>query len=114
VATGDDPITTAWEKLQEDWADPEAHKRFIALCMTQERLAEAGRLYREVRDGDDDEARRAEAERQIDQILNRALSTLEVMKSPPPPKRRTALLLLATVIFVVLVGTVTLAAMGGP
>jgi hypothetical protein len=114
VPSSDDPVTTAWEKLQEDWGDPEAHKRFIALCLTRERLAEAGRLYREVRDQDDDAERRAEAERQIDRILTHALSTLEVMKSPPAPKRNTALLLVATVIFVLLVGTATLAVMGGP
>ncbi len=114
VAASDDPIESAWEKLQSEWDDPEAHERFIALCMTQDRLAEAGRRYRKVRDEDEDEERRAEAERQIDRILTRALSTLEVLKSPPPPKRNTALLLLATAVFVLLVGTATLAIMGGP
>ncbi len=106
------PIAEAWEALQQEWEDPKAHKRFIALCQSLDGLSEAGRRYRAVRDSDEEEARRAEAERQIDAILAQALATLEVLKSPPPPKRNTALLLVAAVVFVLLVGTATLAVMG--
>lgn len=110
--TSSDPIETAWAALGESWDEPEAHKRFVALCMAQGRLADAGRLYREVRDAD--EGRRAEAERQIDQILVHALSTMELHRSPPAPKRNTMVLLIATAVFVLLVGAVTWAVVGAP
>jgi len=101
VSDAPDSIQMAWEALEADWDDPAAHKRFVALCMSLDRLSEAGKRYRKVREAD--EKRRAEAERQIDRILVQAMSSLEVLRSTPSPKRNTFVLLVALVVFVVLV-----------
>jgi hypothetical protein len=105
-------VAVAWAKVEEDWNDADAHKRFVALCMSENRLADAGRLYRRVRDTDP--ARREEATRQIDQILSRALSTLEVLRTPKAPERNPKLLIVATVVFILLVGGATWAVLGAP
>ncbi|MBW2460321.1 MAG: hypothetical protein JRH11_01660, partial [Deltaproteobacteria bacterium] len=46
-----DPIDVAWNEVEGAWDDRDAHKRFVALCQSLGRLPEAGRRYREVREG---------------------------------------------------------------
>lgn len=99
-----DPIEDAWANLQEHWDDAESHRRFIALCATLGRLPEAGRRYREVRDGDP--ARRETAERQIDRLLAFAMQSLETARTPPPDttRARRILLIVSFVLTVTMIG----------
>jgi len=93
-----DPIPDAWAEVERAWDDPEAHRRFRALCATLGRLPEAGRRYREVRDRDP--ARREAAERHIDALLALAASSLEGLRSPPRDLagRRRGLFLVALIV----------------
>jgi len=72
-------LAAEWERLATAWDDPRAHQRFLALADASGALAEAGRRYRGVRDGDP--ARRAEAERRIEEILGRALARMKPERS---------------------------------
>ena len=67
--------------MEADWGDEEAHRRFIGLCDVMGRLDEAGARYRTVREGDP--ARAEEAGRRIDQVVARALVTLQAERSEP-------------------------------
>jgi len=102
---GADPVADAWEKVDRAWDDPDTHRRFIALCLSLGRLADAGTRYRRVRDTD--AARRVEAERQIDAILAAATQRMLLERSAPAPdlRRRVRLLTL-----LVTLGTMALAA----
>lgn len=77
-----DPIDTAWERVERHWDDPDAHGAFVALCMELGRLPEAGRRYRHVRDHDPE--RSEDARRRIDELLTLATRTLELSRTPPP------------------------------
>jgi hypothetical protein len=88
-----DPIETAWAQVLAEWADPAAHRRFLVLCQSMNRLAEAGKRYRAVRDGEPE--RRADAQKRIDEILTLAMATLAQTKSDPAPKRRPWMLIVA-------------------
>lgn len=81
---GDDPIEAAWEKVEAAWDDEEAHRKFLGLCSATDRLAEAGRRYREVRERDPERAAMAAA--QIDRLLGLAMQNLEVLKTEPPQR----------------------------
>lgn len=100
-----DPIEDAWSSLEERWDDAEAHRKFIALCATLDRLPEAGRRYREVRDGDPE--RRETAEHQIDRLLALAMQSLATARTPPPDTARARRILLF-VAFVLTVGMIAL------
>ena len=91
-----DPIDAAWAQLEADWDDEAAHKKFLTLCQAMHRLPDAGRRYREVREGDPDRADVAAA--QIDRLLTLAMQGLEVLKTEPP--RRSG----KTVMFLVALG----------
>lgn len=78
----EDPLETAWAKVEQQWDDDAAHKAFVGLCLSLDRLAEAGRRYRQVRD--DDPERRDEASRRIDALLALALQTMELTKTEAP------------------------------
>ena len=83
-----DPIDEAWARVEAEWEDEEAHRRFVAVCVALDRLSEAGKRYRAVRDGDS--ARHAEAVRQIDKLIALATQQLEdtrVTRAPAPHKR---------------------------
>jgi hypothetical protein len=80
-----DPIDAAWQRVEARWDDPEAHRAFLSLCFELERMPEAARRYREVRDGDPD--RRGEAETRIDQLLTMATRQLLLSRTPAPPGR---------------------------
>lgn len=99
-----DPIDEAWAKLQADWDDGDAHRKFIGLCATLDRLPEAGRRYRDVRDNDPDPERRAAAEAHIDRLLGFAMQSLETLRTEPPRRARSVLLLIAFVVSVGMIG----------
>lgn len=81
----EDPIELAWHRVMEQWNDPQAHSAFLALCMELDRLPEAGRRYREVRDRDPE--RSEEAGRRIDELLTLATQRLQLHRTPPPVDR---------------------------
>jgi hypothetical protein len=80
----DDPIEPAWQKVLEEWDDEAAHKKFLTLCSATDRLAEAGRRYREVRESDPERAEMASE--QIDRLLGLAMQNLQVLKTEPPKR----------------------------
>ncbi|MFW6050320.1 MAG: hypothetical protein ACODAU_04055 [Myxococcota bacterium] len=82
----EDPVEQAWKRVMERWDDPEAHGAFLALCMELDRMPEAGRRYREVRDTDPE--RSDEARRRIDELLAFAMHHLESSRTGPPAGRR--------------------------
>ena len=77
-----DPIDEAWGRVQTEWSEDEPHRRFIAVCVALDRLPEAGRRYREVRDRDP--GRREEASRRIDSLIALATQQLSDSRSKPP------------------------------
>jgi hypothetical protein len=74
-----DPFETAWREVEANWDDDKAHRRFIAFCAAQGALEQAGRRYREVREGD--AARSAEARRRIDAVLAAAMQNMQALKT---------------------------------
>lgn len=83
-----DPIEEAWERVEAEWGSEEAHRRFVGVCMSMDRLPDAGRRYREVREHDP--ARRDEAGRQIERLIAIATQQLADTRAAPPspaPKR---------------------------
>ena len=76
-----DPIDEAWERVEADWANQDSHRRFVAVCVALDRLAEAGKRYRAVRDTDP--ARRDEAVRQIDGLIALATQQLQDTRVVP-------------------------------
>ena len=82
----DEDLERAWSDVLAAWDDADRHKRFLALAETTDRLAEAGRRYREVKEHDP--ARRADAEKRIDEILGRAMARMKIIEqSEPKPSR---------------------------
>lgn len=84
-AASGDPVEDAWAAVLARWDSAEAHKKFLVLCDTMDRLGEAGRRYREIRDGDP--SRRAEAEKRIDDLLGFAMARVRVDKVEPAKTR---------------------------
>lgn len=80
-----DPLIVAFERLEREWDDEEAHKRFIGLAFSLERLPDAAGRYRVIRDHQSD--RSEVASRQIDRIMALAMQSLELHRSPPPKER---------------------------
>ncbi|MEM8606718.1 MAG: hypothetical protein AAGF92_06410 [Myxococcota bacterium] len=76
-----DPIDEAWGQVEADWQDEEAHRRFVGVCVALERLPEAGKRYREVRERDPE--RRDDAIAQIDKLLTLATQQLQDTRVPP-------------------------------
>jgi len=93
-----DPVAEAWEKVDRAWTDPDAHRRFIALCLSLDRLADAGTRYRHVRDADP--SRRVVAEARIQEILAAATQRMLLQRSQPPHDLRRGVRLLAVVVSV--------------
>ncbi len=107
--TGDDDdsylateLRTAWEAVESDWENDDAHKRFLALCAASERLAVAGRRYRRVLDTDP--ARAAGAERRMQTLLTLATEQLLRHKTPPAEKGTPRLTLVAIGVAAVIIG----------
>ncbi|MDH3728545.1 MAG: hypothetical protein OER77_13530 [Myxococcales bacterium] len=76
-----DPIDEAWARVEAEWGDAEAHRRFVAVCVALDRLSEAGKRYREVRERD--ASRRDEASRQIDKLIALATQQLQDTRVTP-------------------------------
>ena len=106
----DDPVEVAWKQVLASWSEDAAHKRFISLCSSLNRLADAGRHYREVRDAPDslstyrDLPNRSEiAKKRIDEILGVAMLTMTAHKTPPPEKKHPKLAMVAGGICLVMI-----------
>jgi hypothetical protein len=80
----DDAVEAAWRKVVVAWDDDDAHRRFLALCDASDRLGEAGRRYRAVKESEPARAERAEA--QIDAVLGLAMRNLSALKTEPSKK----------------------------
>lgn len=96
-SVADESLEEAWTLVEEGWEDDGAHKRFIALCDAVGRLDEAGARYRAVQESD--EKRAPEAKRRIDQIVVRALATLQAQRLDPPDRPRRTLFWVAVFVF---------------
>jgi hypothetical protein len=90
----DAAIEDAWARVAREWDDARAHEAFVVLCASTERLGEAGRRYREVRERDPERAPTASA--QIDRVLGLAMQSLSALKTDPSPRSaKTKMLLVA-------------------
>jgi hypothetical protein len=76
-----DPIDEAWARVEAEWGSEDAHRRFVAVCVALDRLPEAGKRYREVRERD--ASRSHEAARQIDKLLALATQQLQDTRVAP-------------------------------
>ena len=76
-----DPVDEAWGKVEEAWEDAETHRRFVGVCIALDRLPEAGRRYREVRERDP--SRSQEAEAHIHRLLALATQQLQDTRVVP-------------------------------
>lgn len=76
-----DPIDEAWARVEAEWGNAEAHRRFVGVCIALDRLPEAGKRYRKVRECD--AARREEAARQIDKLIALATQQLQNTRATP-------------------------------
>ena len=94
---GDVSLEEAWAQVQRRWDDDRVHQRFIAVCDAVGRLDEAGARYREVREQDPERA--TEAKRRIDQIVTRALATLQAQRVDPPKRPRRGLFWVSVLVF---------------
>ena len=97
-----DALEAAWEKVLEDWAEDEAHRKFVALCQSFGRLDFAGSHYREIANDEKDE-RQPVAKKQIDRILAAAMATLETTKTEPSPAPRRKVMLFALIMAIALI-----------
>lgn len=76
-----DPIDEAWAKVEADWGNEEAHRRFVGVCLALDQLPEAGKRYRKVRENDP--VRREDAAKQIDTLIVLAAQQLQDTRVPP-------------------------------
>ncbi len=81
----DGRLDEAWQRALERWEDDAAHERFVALADLLDRLGEAGRRYRAMREADP--SRRADVERRIQLVLARAMARVEVDRARPTSAR---------------------------
>jgi hypothetical protein len=81
-----DPLDAAWAEVEAHWDDPAPHKKFLALADTLDRLADAGKRYRSVRD--EDPGRAPRASQQIDALFGIAMTRMSTLRAPPPKARR--------------------------
>ncbi len=81
-----DPLEVAWSEVEARWDEPAVHKKFLALADTLDRLGDAGRRYRAVRESSPERAERARA--QVEALLGIAMTRMKVEKSEPPKARR--------------------------
>lgn len=80
----DAAIEDAWSRVTREWDDPQAHEAFLVLCASTDRLGEAGRRYRQVRESDAERAEKAKT--QIDRVLALAMQSLSALKTDPSPR----------------------------
>ena len=98
-----DAIDEAWGVVEAGWGNEEAHRRFVGLCLALDRLPEAGKRYREVRETDP--LRRDDAVRQIDSLLALATQQLQDTRvAPATTEHKRTLTWAAFFIMLVLMG----------
>lgn len=99
-----DPIDEAWARVEADWGSDEAHRRFVGICLALDRLPEAGKRYRHVRDNDP--TRSEEAARHIDTLITVAAQRLQDTRvAPATPEHKRTLTWVAFIIMLFLMGT---------
>ena len=76
-----DPIDEAWARVEAEWEDAEAHRRFVGVCVALDHLSEAGKRYRRVQEND--AARSDAASRQIDKLIVLATQQLQNTRTAP-------------------------------
>ena len=76
-----DPIDEAWARVEAEWGNEDAHRRFVGVCVALDRLPEAGKRYRQVRENDP--ARRDVALKQIDRLIGLATQQLQDTRIRP-------------------------------
>jgi len=76
-----DPIDEAWDRVEADWGNQNAHRRFVGVCVALDRLPDAGKRYRAVRETDP--ARREDAVKQIDGLIALAAQQLQDTRVVP-------------------------------
>ena len=107
-----DPIDEAWARVEAEWGNQDAHRRFIGVCVALDRLPEAGKRYRAVRETDP--ARREDAAKQIDGLI--ALATQQLQDTrvrPTGPGHKRTLTWVAFFIMLVLMGAGALVLLRG-
>ena len=107
-----DPIDEAWAQVEAEWGDAEAHRRFVGVCVALDRLPEAGKRYREIRENDP--ARRDYAAKQIDTLIRLATQQLQDTRvRPATTQHKRTLTWAAFFIMLVLMGAGVLLVMRG-
>jgi len=98
-----DPIDEAWKRVEADWGNQDAHRRFVGVCVALDRLPEAGKHYRAVRETDP--ARREDAVKQIDGLIALAAQQLQDTRViPASHEHKRTLTWVAFFIMLVLMG----------
>jgi len=85
---GADPVAQAWARVEAEWDDPDAHRRFLGLCASLGQLPEAARLLREARDRDP--GRRERAQKSLDALVNVAVAAMAATRTEPPKRNKTS------------------------
>ena len=107
-----DPIDEAWATVEAEWGNEEAHRRFVGVCVALDRLPEAGKRYREVREADP--ARREDAVKRIDTLIVLATQQLQDTRvGPSTTEHKRTLTWAAFFIMLVLMGAGILLLMRG-
>jgi hypothetical protein len=98
-----DPIDEAWARVEADWGNEEAHRQFVGVCVALDRLPEAGKRYRHVRDAD--ASRAQEAERHIERLIAFAAQRLQDTRvAPATSQHKRTLTWVAFTIMLLLMG----------
>lgn len=98
-----DPIDEAWARVEADWGSEEAHRRFVGICLALDRLPEAGKRYRSVRETDP--ARGADAARHIETLIVMATQRLQDTRvAPATDEHKRTLTWVAFTIMLLLMG----------
>ena len=82
----DEAIEAAWQEVLEAFDDEAPHKKFLVLCSGLNRLGEAGKRYRSIKE-DASDPRSEMAAKQVDRLLGLAMQNLDAIKTPPEQKR---------------------------
>jgi hypothetical protein len=69
-----------WEGIQANWGDSARHEEFLRHCLQTDKLAAAGRLYRERLDATPNDVIAAQMQKEI---LSKATLGLSLHKTPP-------------------------------
>jgi len=77
-----DPLDAAWQRLEARWDDDAAHKAFVGLAHSLERLPDAAHRYRAAM-ADPRDARAPKGREGLDRVLAVAMLQLEPVKRPP-------------------------------